>query len=144
MLRRRSQRGVRRPARHGRHGRLGRSPVVRPPLPPLGGRQESFEIAIATVADYLRGTWPEMRDVEFLAGFMPAIDHPEGMPRWTIDQNHRTITLYRIPIERLLAPGHDDELHRRVAVEAAAFHAAAEYAGRDPWELPFFPPHHHH
>ncbi|MFB7250250.1 hypothetical protein [Microbacterium sp. NPDC056234] len=137
MPRRRLPRTVpRRGARHGRHGRLGRSEVVRPPLPPLDGRIDRFDLAVGTAVEFLRGTWPELEDVRFEIGAMPIGEDESGeVPRWTIDQGARRIVLYRIPIERLLPPGHDDAAHRRISIESAVFRAAAEFVGRDPWEL---------
>ncbi|MDA4893595.1 hypothetical protein PFZ55_42720 [Streptomyces sp. MS2A] len=138
MHRRRPSRNAvppRRAARHGRHGRLGRSPVVRPPLAPLDGRLDRFDLAVGTAVDFLRSTWPELRDVRFDIASMPSVVDGERVPRWHVDTQRQRIVLYRVPIERLLVPGHDDDLHRRVATEGAVFRAAAEYAGRDPWEF---------
>ena len=132
---RRSSPAPRRGARHGRHGRLGRSEVVRPPLPPLDGRLDRFEITVGSAVEYLRGTWEELRDVRFEIAAMPAHDRADGIPLWRADPAAQRVTLYRVPIERLLPKGHDDAAHRRMAVESAVFHAAAEYVGREPWEL---------
>lgn len=101
----------------------------------MDGRLDQFDLAVSTAVEFIRGSWPEVRDVRFDVAAMPATDHPDGMPRWHVDERGKRITLYRIPIERLLLPGHDDALHRRVAIESAVFRAAAEFAGRDPWEL---------
>ena len=61
MPRRRSSRAPgRRGARHGRHGRLGRSEVVRPPLPPLDGRLDRFDVTVGSAVEYLRGAWERM------------------------------------------------------------------------------------
>ncbi|MGF3055817.1 metallopeptidase family protein [Microbacterium sp. YY-01] len=133
--RRSSRRAAPRLSRHGRHGRVGRSPVVRPPLPAIDGRMEVFDMTVTTAVEYLRGAWPELRDVQFEVAMMPTMHDPRGIPRWHIDTEARRIVLFRIPIERLLIPGHDDELHRRFAIEGAVFRAAAEYAGRNPWDL---------
>jgi hypothetical protein len=125
----------RRGARHGRHGRLGRSEVVKPPLPPLEGRINRFDATIGSAVEFLRGTWPELQEVRFEIGALPLQSDEDGIPRWHIDRDGRRIVLFRIPIERLMPPGHDDDLHRRIAIESAVFRAAAEYVGRDPWEL---------
>jgi hypothetical protein len=136
MPRRRPTRSApRRGARHGRHGRLGRSEVVRPPLPPLEGRVDRFDFTIGTAVEFLRGTWPELEEVRFEIGSLPPAADSDGVPRWHLDREQRRIILYRIPIERLLPPGHDDGAHRRMAIESAVFRAAAEYVGRDPWEF---------
>ncbi len=86
--------------------------------------------------EFLRGTWTELEDVSFEIGAMPTALHGAAeVPRWHVDRDARRIVLYRIPIERLLPPGHDDAAHRRIAVESSVFRAAAEYVGREPWEL---------
>lgn len=125
----------RRGARHGRHGRLGRSEVVRPPLAPLDGRIDRFDLTVGTAVEFLRGTWPELQDVRFEIGAMPSFTSGDEVPRWYLDREGRRIVLFRLPIERLLPPGHDDGAHRRMAVESAVFRAAAEYVGREPWDM---------
>ncbi len=90
---RQSSTAPRRPARHGRHGREGRSPVVRPPLPPLETRAERFDLAVGTAAEFLRSAWPELRDVSFEVGDMPAASDDDGIPRWTTLQAEKRIIL---------------------------------------------------
>lgn len=126
---------TRRGARHGRHGRLGRSEVVRPPLAPLDGRIDRFDLTVGTAVEFLRGTWPELQEVRFEIGAMPASEATEEVPRWHLDRENGRIVLFRLPIERMLPPGHDDAAHRRMATESAVFRAAAEYVGREPWDL---------
>ncbi len=126
---------ARRGDRHGRHGRLGRSEVVRPPLPPLDGRIDRFDVTIGAAVEFLRGTWPELQEVRFEIGALPPQHDNEGIPRWHIDRERSRIVLFRIPIERLLPPGHDDSAHKKIAIESAVFRAAAEYVGKDPWEF---------
>lgn len=109
--------------------------MLKPPLPPLDGRIDRFDIAVATASEYLRGAWPELESVRFEIGTMPWHEGDGEVPRWLVDREAQRIVLFRLPIERMLAPGHDDALHRRVAVESAVFRAAAEYVGRDPWDL---------
>lgn len=135
MIRRRPARTPRRPARHGRHGRDGRSPVVRPPLPPLETRPEKFDLAVGTAAEFLRGAWPELREVRFEVGTMPPDSDDDGIPRWTVLTDERRIILYRLPIERLSHLHRNDDLHRRMMIEGCVFRAAAEYLDRDPWDL---------
>ncbi|QLD12576.1 metallopeptidase family protein [Microbacterium oleivorans] len=138
MIRRRSRpvpprRG--RPSRHGRHGRDGRSPVVRPPLPPLETRSERFDLSVGTAAEFLRSAWPELREVRFEVAGMPAASDEDGIPRWRVLAEEKRIILFRLPIERLGHLHRDDDLHRRMMVESCVFRAAAEYLGRDPWDL---------
>ncbi|GAA3653036.1 metallopeptidase family protein [Microbacterium marinilacus] len=124
-----------RAARHGRHGREGRSPVVRPPLPPIDTRVERFDIAVGAAAEYLRSAWPELREVSFEIGRLPRATDDDGIPRWSVDQEAGRIVLYRIPIERLGRLHRVDEPQRRMMIEGEVFRAAAEYLGRDPWDL---------
>ena len=110
--------------------------MVRPPLPPLDGRIDRFDLSVGSAAEFLRGTWPELEEVRFEIGAMPmGGEASDEVPRWWVDRENRRIVLFRIPIERLLPPGHDDAAHRRISVESAVFRAAAEYVGREPWEL---------
>jgi hypothetical protein len=109
--------------------------VVRPPLAPLDGRLDRFDLAVGTAVEFLRGTWPELQHVRFEIGAMPVSATGDEVPRWHLDRDNRRIVLFRLPIERLLPPGHDDAAHRRMAIESAVFRAAAEYVGREPWDL---------
>ena len=104
----RTSEAPRRGARHGRHGRLGRSEVVRPPLAPLDGRIDRFDLTVGTAVEFLRGTWPELQEVRFEIGAMPAFEATDEVPRWHLDHEKARIVLFRLPIERLLPPGHDD------------------------------------
>lgn len=124
-----------RPTRHGRHGRLGRSSVVRPPLPALDSRIDRFDLIVSTTADFLRDAWPELREVHFHIADMPSAPDPDGIPRWHIEGEPPTITIFRLPVERLDRAHRVDELHGRMIIEGAVFRAAAEFLGRDPWDL---------
>ncbi|WJL95118.1 metallopeptidase family protein [Microbacterium sp. ET2] len=131
----RSAQAYSRPDRHGRHGREGRSPVVRPPLPPLDTRVERFDLAVGSVAEFLRSAWPELREVSFEMADMPPATDADGIPRWVVSRDRKRIILYRIPIERLGHLHRNDDLHRRMMIESCVFRAAAEYLDRDPWDL---------
>ncbi|MBZ4487106.1 metallopeptidase family protein [Microbacterium sp. cx-55] len=137
MIRRRSRTTPTRsrPGRHGRHGREGRSAVVRPPLPPLETRVERFDMAVGSAAEFLRGSWEDLRDVRFEMADMPPATDADGIPRWTALPAEKRIVLYRLPIERLSHLHRDDEAHRRMMIESCVFRAAADYLGRDPWDL---------
>jgi len=135
MIRRRARTSTARPSRHGRHGREGRSSVVRPPLPPLETRQDAFDLAVGTAAEFLRSAWPELRDVRFEVAAMPPATDDDGIPRWSSRPDEQRIVLFRLPIERLSHLHRDDDLHRRMLIESYVFRAAAEYLDRDPWDL---------
>jgi hypothetical protein len=108
---------------------------VRPPLLPLETREERFDFAVGSAAEFLRSAWPELRDVSFEVGAMPAASDDDGIPRWSIHPDQQRIVLYRLPIERLSHLHREDDLHRRMMIEGAVFRAAAEYLDRDPWDL---------
>ncbi len=135
MRRRRPAASHGRPARHGRHGRLGRSAVVRPPLPPLESRLDAFDLTVASTAEFLRGAWPELRDVRFEVAPMPGGPVRDRLPKWAVSTQEQRIVLYRVPIERLGLVPRNDPLYRRALVETAVVSAAAEYLDRDPWDL---------
>ncbi|WP_366937533.1 hypothetical protein [uncultured Microbacterium sp.] len=124
-----------RPARHDRHGRAGRSPIVRPPLPPVDTRFERFDVAVGGASEFLRSAWEELRDVSFEIGGLPPASDDGGIPRWSLDRQNGRIILWRVPIERLGRMARGDELQRRMIIEGCVFRAAAEYLGREPWDL---------
>lgn len=96
-----------------------------------------FEMTVASTADFLKGLWPEelsdMR-VQIAAAPAGALGYDE-VERWGVDQAHKAITLYRVPIERLAKLHRNDDLHRKLLVESCVFRAVAELLGRDPWDL---------
>ena len=92
-------------------------------------------MAVGTAAEFLRSAWPDLRDVEFEVGDMPPASDEDGIPRWAALPAEKRIVLYRLPIERLSHLHRNDELHRRMMIESCVFRAAAEYLGRDPWDL---------
>ncbi|WP_418887766.1 hypothetical protein [Microbacterium schleiferi] len=66
--------------------------------------------------------------------YAPATD-ADGIPRWAVLAEHKRIILYRVPLERLSHLHRNDDLHRRMMIEGAVFRAAAQYLGKDPWDL---------
>lgn len=129
-----------RSARHGRHGRVGRSALTKPPLPAIGSRYDRFNMVFLAAVDALRHEWPELKDVRFELGALPVGDAGEGVPRWTVDRKNDVIIVHRIVVERLdkahgQTLGRTDEFHRRLLIENAVFGGAAEYLGRDPYDL---------
>lgn len=116
-------------------------------LPLLASRETRFEETAADAVDYLMGLWPDdLRDVRFGWATMPpaaAADIVSEVPHWSVDRPNRRIVLYRIPIQRLLKLHIADDWHRKVAIESCVFRAAAEFIGRDPWEIAPDRYHHH-
>lgn len=123
--------------RSDRHGRGARGPVTGPHLPLLQDRIDFFEMTVATTADFLKGVWPDqLSDMRVQIAAAPsAALGLEEVQRWGVDHEHKAITLYRVPIERLAKLHRNDELHRKLLVEACVVRAVAELLGRDPWDL---------
>jgi hypothetical protein len=109
--------------------------VVRPPLPPLDGRLDTFDLHVGSAVELLRSMWPDLRPVRIEIADMPVATDDDGIPRWQVLTDAKRIILYRLPIERLGHLHRDDEFHRRMVIEGAVFRAAAEYLDRDPWDL---------
>lgn len=122
-----------------RHDRGPRSSIAGPVLPLLESRETRFEDIAADAVEHLMTLWPaELQGVRFRWADMPPRDaaaRVDQVPQWSVDHAERTITVYRLPIQRLLRLHVQDEWHRRVAIESCVFRAAAELIGRDPWEI---------
>lgn len=94
-----------------------------------------------SAVDMLKREWLELKEVNFILGSLPvASEDGERMPRWTIDREGHAIVVHRIVVERLdKVHGQSllrtDEFHRRLLIENAVFSAAAEYLGREPYDL---------
>nr|WP_119698112.1 hypothetical protein [Microbacterium halotolerans] len=108
---------------------------MRPPLPPIDTRYERFDVVLGSTVEYLRGAWPELRDVHFEIGGIPFAAGQDGVPRWSIDRSQNRIVLYRTPIERFERLDRVDAFQRRLIIEGIVFRAVGEYLGRDPWDL---------
>jgi hypothetical protein len=137
MARPRSSRVSPRSGWRDRHGRGIRSAVTGPHLPLLHTRADLFDLTVAATAEYLKDIWPdELAGVVFEVAGLPSGAAPAtGVDRWRVDIPQRTVTLYRLPIERLARVHRNDELHRRMLVESCVFRAVAELLGKDPWDL---------
>lgn len=122
-----------------RHDRGPRSSIAGPVLPLLDSRQTRFEDITADAVEHLLTLWPdELAGVTFRTADMPpgeVADRVPRVPQWSVDHAARAITVYRLPIQRLLRLHVQDEWHRRLAIESCVFRAAAELIGRDPWEI---------
>lgn len=92
-------------------------------------------MAVGATAEYLRHTWPELRDARIEIAEMPAGADDGRVPRWLVSQADKRIVLFRLPIERMGHLHRNDELHRRMMIEGCVFRAVAEYLDRDPWDL---------
>jgi len=120
-----------------RHGRAGRSSVTGPELPMIDTREEAFDTIADGTMEYLRSLWPnELSTVSLAVAGLPfGADEEQVLPRWHVYPQQQRIVLYRVPIQRLARLHVNDDFHRRANVEACVIAAAAEYLGRDPWDL---------
>jgi len=122
-----------RPTRH----REPRGSLVGPIAGPRLRRGDEFSHVVHATLDYLKTQWPEeLATIRVHIHEMPPEGlAPQGIPRWTIFRERRTIWFYRIPIERLSRLHKRDAWHKRVLVESFVFSAVAELLGTDPWHL---------
>lgn len=119
----------------GRHGKSLRSSVAGPYLPRLTGRNPEFERAVGGAVSYLRSANPElMARVRVQVGTMPSDNTlRDGIDRFRVEGS--TITLWRLPIQRLESLHCDDPVHLHDLVESVLIDALAEMTGRDPWSI---------
>lgn len=138
-----------------RHGRRPiRSSIAGPALPNPDGRVARFEIdaraAIevlqANLGDQLRGvnigfaTVPKAPVVPGGGAPAPSGSAGEGEEStqpwfYSIDRQARSITLYRMPIQRARGLHVPDAEHRALFVGHCVYRAVCDYLGREPWEL---------
>lgn len=134
-----------------RHGRGLRSSAAGPHLPFLQTRVDLFDDLVAQTAGYLKDLWPDdLGDVTFAVAGIPSRDTPPGggpvgaeatsLERFRVDPVRRSVTLYRLPIERLTRvpetrQSESSEWQHRMLVEGYVFRAVGELLGKDPWDL---------
>lgn len=121
-------------ARHrDRHGRGLRRPLPSKLFRFGVARQGFFEQVVSDTCAYLIESYPE--DFELLQWRiedLPLILDGEPVKRWSAQKATKTITLYRIPIERL---GKQRLPDPRMHIEHAVISAAASLVDKDPWDL---------
>ena len=109
---------------------------MRRPLPSKlfrhGSRASFFETVVAETCDWLAGNFPELEGLNWRIEDVPPLQPGEPLRRYSSRISTMTITLYRIPIERL---GRHRIPDPRIHIEQAVVAAAAELIGKDPWEL---------
>ncbi len=88
---------------------------------------------VAETCDYLQNTFSaELGDLRWRIEDVPLLREGESVTRWSAKKSTMTITLYRIPIERLGKRRIPDP---RIHIEQAVISAAASLIDKDPWEL---------
>ncbi len=122
---------------HGRIRRPGRSPVLGPLISPRRRRSDFFTDTVLALIEHLRDIAPaELEDITVQIRAMPSQpDSVPGIARWWVDKETHTVTVYRLPIERLSGGQSDDPWQRRIAIEAVVIRAVAELIDWDPWRL---------
>jgi hypothetical protein len=96
-------------------------------------RGEFFQQVVAETCDYLRDRWPaDLGELSWRIRDVPLLDsRAERVRRWQADPKTMTITLYRLPIQRLRRRDSD----ARMQIEKAVITAAAALIDKDPWDL---------
>ncbi|MGA1033341.1 MAG: hypothetical protein ACO3TI_03185 [Aquiluna sp.] len=114
-----------------RHGR-----GMRRPLPSKlfkhGTRTSFFDAVVSETCEYLRETFSELAELNYRIEDVPLIEPGESLKRFSTRRSTMTITLYRLPIERLGKRRIPDP---RIHIEQAVLAAAAALIDKDPWEL---------
>lgn len=109
---------------------------MRRPLPSKlfrhGTRSSFFASVVADTCSWLSETFDELSELNWRIEDVPPLAPGEGLRRYSANKANMTITLYRIPIERLGSKRIPDP---RIHIEQAVVSAAADLIDRDPWEL---------
>lgn len=91
-----------------------------------------FKTVVDTACEFLARTWPEeLEGLEWEISDMPN-QNSKQLPRYRIWPSEKTITFYRLPIERIDLKTTAD---KRTHVEQVVLQAVAELVDKDPWEL---------
>ena len=121
-------------ARHrDRHGRGLRRPLPSKLFHFGIQRQGFFESVVSDTCEYLRDSYPEdFAELTWRIEDVPEIIEGEPVRRWSSRKAAKSITLYRIPIERFGKARLPDP---RMHIEHAVISAAASLVDKDPWDL---------
>jgi hypothetical protein len=108
---------------------------MRRPLPSKlfrpGTRTELFNLVVEQTCEYLKTSFLELSHLNWRIEEVPTLSSGEHLTRYSTRKDTMSITLYRIPIERLAFRGAD----LRAQIEQTVLSAAAELIDKDPWEL---------
>lgn len=148
------------PSASRRHGRRPiRSSIAGPSLPNPDARITRFEIDARAAIEVIQAhLGDEIRGVNIGFATVPRAPSQGGRPTgglgslgrrgaeevaeessqplyYSIDRRARTITLYRMPIQRARGLHVPDAEHRALFVGHCVYRAVCEYLGREPWDL---------
>ena len=121
--------------RRDRHGRSTyRAPLVSERTAKRSGMSE-FEQVVSTACEYLRREWPEeLKNLNWQVQDAPEVVIGESsVPRYAVNAETMTVTIYRIPLIRLTHNRRTDYIDERIHVEQEVFSAVGELLGREPW-----------
>ena len=91
-----------------------------------------FKTIVDVACEFLTRTWPEeLEGLEWEIAEMPN-QQSKQLARYRIWPSEKTITFYRLPIERIDLKSSSD---RRTHIEQIVLQAVAELVNKDPWEL---------
>lgn len=125
--------GISSASHRDRHGRGLRRPLPSKLFHFGVARQGFFESVVADTCDYLVDSYPaDFAGLNWKIEDVPAIIEGEPVKRWIAEKSSKTITLYRIPIERF---GRQRLPDPRMHIEHAVIAAAASMIDKDPWDL---------
>lgn len=124
-------------ARRGDRHRDVRSPIQGPHLPAIETKRDAFFTVVGDTAGYLVGQWhDELASVRLEIADVPARELPASTgQRWFADHDRKTITLFRLPIQKAGIMRGLDSIHVQMMIEYTVFLAFADYLGKEPWEL---------
>lgn len=91
-----------------------------------------FKTIVDASCEFLVNNWPEeLEGLEWEISDMPN-QQSKKLSRYRIWPSEKTITFYRLPIERIDLRSTSD---RRTHIEQVVLQAVAELVNKDPWEL---------
>jgi hypothetical protein len=92
----------------------------------------AFEQVVASTCDYLRSQWPtELANLKWFIEDIPPGEVDE-VRRFSVDEKLMTITIYRVPLQRLSSDRRMDEIEERMHIEHNVFHAVGVLLGHEP------------
>ena len=120
-----------------RHDRGIRRPLLSKLFVHGQTRVQGFEQNVNSIFEYLQAIWPqELEDLTWQVRDAPGLSsEADQVRRWSVDRGRKSISIYRLPIERLGSHSRPTPLEARMRVEEQVFEAVADLLGMDPWEL---------
>ena len=98
------------------------------------GGESFFEQVVQETCEYLRESFPEeLGNLSYKIEDLPALaGSSDEVQRYELNPEKLSITLYRIPIQRMNKIKYSDP---QMQIERVVFSAAAELINKDPWDL---------